>query len=295
MEQNNQLIFYGTGAAEGIPNPFCSCPVCEHARKVRGKEVRRRTMFRVNDQVCIDLGADAFAQSLEYGDLKHLQHVLITHTHEDHLNQMMIDVRHMAIERTEEPLHYYFTGDAFKIVDYYRTSSVAVEGMIPQFERDGIVQFHKLDYGKTYEISGLQVTPLKGNHRGTMGENAANYLVQLADGRLFYYGLDTGWYLPETMEALKGRGLDFLISECTFGLTPREPHPGGHLDASSCRELFPLLLEQGTLRPDSRIYLTHINHYTSNHQQLCEFFAQWDFVCPITVCWDGFQIPQGQG
>ena len=47
-------MFYGTGAAEGIPDPFCRCPVCENARKKGGKEIRHRTMFRVNEELCIE-------------------------------------------------------------------------------------------------------------------------------------------------------------------------------------------------------------------------------------------------
>ena len=26
-------IFYGTGAAEGVPSPFCDCPMCNYARE----------------------------------------------------------------------------------------------------------------------------------------------------------------------------------------------------------------------------------------------------------------------
>ena len=32
------MIFLGTGASEGIPNPFCRCRICETARKMGGKE-----------------------------------------------------------------------------------------------------------------------------------------------------------------------------------------------------------------------------------------------------------------
>ena len=30
-------IFYGTGAAEGVPSPFCDCPMCNYAREHGGK------------------------------------------------------------------------------------------------------------------------------------------------------------------------------------------------------------------------------------------------------------------
>ena len=53
------MKFYGTGAAEGIPNPFCGCYLCEYARKHGGKDVRTRSMFRLTPNICIDMGPDA--------------------------------------------------------------------------------------------------------------------------------------------------------------------------------------------------------------------------------------------
>ena len=38
-------IFYGTGAAEGVPSPFCDCPMCNYAREHGGKDVRKRSCF----------------------------------------------------------------------------------------------------------------------------------------------------------------------------------------------------------------------------------------------------------
>ena len=42
-------------------------------------------------------------QAIEFGDFTGLQHVLVTHTHEDHFDYMMMNVRKMAIERTRNP------------------------------------------------------------------------------------------------------------------------------------------------------------------------------------------------
>ena len=33
-------IFYGTGAAEGVPSPFCDCPMCNYAREHGGKRMQ---------------------------------------------------------------------------------------------------------------------------------------------------------------------------------------------------------------------------------------------------------------
>ena len=285
------MKFYGTGAAEGIPSPFCSCRVCENARKAGGREVRRRTMLRLDDAMTIDLGADSFQQALMYGDFTKLIHVLVTHTHEDHLAHMMMNVRNMAIRRGNEPLHFYFTDKAYDIVSFWRASSPINKGLTMMMEEKGVVAFHKLNFYRPAVINGCEIVPLRGNHIGNMGEHSANYLITLKDGRTLFYGLDTGWYLPETIQALSQYQVDIMISECTFGLTPnRSEHPQNHLDAFACMKLFGILLSQGTLRKNSQIYLTHINHHTSTHQELSEWFCKQDFPCPITLTYDGYEI-----
>ena len=56
------MRFYGTSAAEAIPNPFCSCYLCENARKMGGKDVRHRSMFRIDEETCDDMGGDALIE-----------------------------------------------------------------------------------------------------------------------------------------------------------------------------------------------------------------------------------------
>ncbi len=285
------MIFYGTGAAEGIPNPFCSCPVCANARRVRGKEIRRRSMLRLSEETCIDLGADSFCQAIDYGDFINLKHVLITHTHEDHFAQMMLNVRNMAIKRSREPLHIYLTDAAHDIVDFMISSPPIMKGMTGRFVEEGIVVFHRLEFGRAEFIAGMEVTPLKGNHKGNMGEYCANYLIRMTDGKMVYYGADTGYYFEETFLALKKVRLDYLISECTFGLTEgRGDTPGGHLDAYSCMKIFKRLYDQNTLSGASQIYLTHINHYRGTHVELCDYFEKQKFPCRIEVACDGMEL-----
>lgn len=285
------MKFYGTGAAEGIPDSFCSCLVCKNARKIRGKEIRKRTMFRLNKECCIDLGADSFSQSIEYEDFIDLRHVLVTHTHEDHFNYMMINVRKMATCRIKEPLHYYLTDKAYNIVDFMIKSSAIIKSETEHIIEQEIVNFHQLEFEKSLMISGMEVTALKGNHFGNMDENSANYLIKLANGELLYYGLDTGYYLEETFYALRNKRLDYLISECTFGLTEKRGNmPDGHLDAFSCIKLFEQLYQQNTITDKTKIYLTHINHYKGTHKELVEFFKHQKFANQIVVTYDGMEI-----
>jgi len=92
MSNIQKMRFWGTGAGEGIPTPFCRCRVCEYARTNKGKDLRTRSSFRIDDKVMIDIGADFLAQSIMYlEDTFDVSHVLYTHTHHDHFNQYIMN------------------------------------------------------------------------------------------------------------------------------------------------------------------------------------------------------------
>ena len=61
------ISFLGTGAAEGIPAPFCRCAACENARKVGGKEVRMRMGVLIDSTLLIDFSPDAFVEAMRFG------------------------------------------------------------------------------------------------------------------------------------------------------------------------------------------------------------------------------------
>lgn len=279
--------FLGTGAAEGIPAPFCKCPNCENARQVGGHEVRLRTCFRLTDSIMIDLGADAVMQAIKYGDLSQVNHVLVTHTHEDHLNLHML-LECLWAKDYRDTLHFYFTDKAYDIVERWRESPWILKGKVREFEEKGYVAFHKLEFEKKVEIEGIGFTPFRGNHRGNVNENSALYLIELGDGRKLFYGLDTSIYYPETLDALKGHHIDIYISENTMGTLECPPHLG-HMRLQDVRELVTTLCEQGTLDEQSVLYLTHINHH-STHQQNIEGVKKLHFPVKTIVAYDGLKI-----
>ena len=291
------MTFYGTSAAEGIPSPFCRCRVCENARTVRGKEIRRRSMLRLSDTLCIDMGADALQLAIEFGDFYDLRHVLVTHTHEDHFAHMIPYVLALSAQQPPEPLNFYFTDRAFRYVDFMRDNSPIIKGLTQTLEQQGVVAFHRLEFYQTSKIGGMSVLPLKGSHRGNVDELSANYLIEMPSGRRLFYGLDTGWYLDETFESLENADISVFVGECSHGINPdRERHPKIHMDAHSNILLLEKLLAIGAISPDTRVYITHISH-TSTHEELTAFFNDVDlpFKTPITVAYDGLTGPDGYG
>jgi len=279
--------FWGTSAAEGIPAPFCTCDVCNEAREKGGKHMRMRSCFRLSDKIMIDLGADAVCQARLYGNISEVEHVFITHTHDDHLNVHML-MEAFWSRMMRKTLHYYFTDKAFNITKCWKENKWILKGMVEKYEQENVIAFHKLEYGMRTVIGDIALTPFRGNHPGNMGENSAMYLAELPDGRKLFYGLDSGVYFHETFEALKEHHIDIFISEATGG-TQVWDGTKQHMCLSDVLTVMNKLYEQGTLSDRSVAYLTHINHSTS-HDDVVKAVENMGFPIPVTVAWDGLKI-----
>ena len=80
-----KMLYMGTAAAEGWPALFCSCPVCEHARRAGGRNLRTRTQALLDNSLLIDFPPDTYCHALRYGlNLGDIHTLLITHSHMDH-------------------------------------------------------------------------------------------------------------------------------------------------------------------------------------------------------------------
>lgn len=80
-----ELTFLGTGTSHGIPVPGCNCEVC-NSSDIRNRRSRPSVLFRVNDiQILIDTAPEFRLQALD-AKLRHLDGVLFTHDHSDHLH-----------------------------------------------------------------------------------------------------------------------------------------------------------------------------------------------------------------
>lgn len=292
------MLFLGTGAAEGIPSPFCRCKICENARKKGGKEVRMRSSFRVSKELLIDFGPDLFAGCVKTGtDLYDLKYLLITHTHEDHLDIGNLFLKPMISRGNGEKLHIYLNGDAYRFLEaidrmgYDGKQNFFAEEMKKDYE------FHRLEFFQKYQIGEFEVTPIKGEHPAHFEKNAAGYLIRQKDKTEFLYALDTGYYSEEALQFLKGHKLDRFILECTFGSAMRGDKPYSHLDLHSCIKLCDRLYEQGTLSDASEVYLTHINQeqeYT--HEDLEELCRREREIKPyrIYVAYDSLKLEEAQ-
>jgi phosphoribosyl 1,2-cyclic phosphate phosphodiesterase len=79
-----KLTFLGTGTSTGVPSIGCECETCI-SNDPRDKRLRVSIIIEHGGRtVLVDTSADFRQQALRYG-LKHLDAVLITHCHADHV------------------------------------------------------------------------------------------------------------------------------------------------------------------------------------------------------------------
>lgn len=72
-----------------------------------GKDIRTRSSFRIDSR---DMSPDVLCQMNKYGlDLFDHEHLLITHSHEDHFDIAEIMTRFMAVPVSNKPLNIYLS------------------------------------------------------------------------------------------------------------------------------------------------------------------------------------------
>lgn len=286
------MRFWGTSAGGTIPAPFCKCPVCENARIKGGKEVRLRSAFRIDSKIMIDIGEDYAVQAMRLGeDLSEVEHFLITHTHKDHFNTTMFWLRSVASAMPpQNTINVYLTDEAFFYVEKFMGDTPTYKKENEIYYENQSVRFKKLTFYEKYQINDIQVIPLKGAH-GTVNEkNSANFLIKLKDGKTMYYALDSGYYLEETFDYLKGTHLDILVGECTFPAVDSKDACPVHMDITSCVKTLDRLCLNKTIDEKTEVYLSHIEAKGMNHEQLQEYFERLGKDYSVKIAYDGLSI-----
>lgn len=234
-----EVLLLGTGAADGIPNPFCRCPTCTDHR-VRG-ELRTPTSVLVDGRLLLDPGPEAPRQVSRLGrDLVGLEAILVGHAHDDHLDPAVLLHRSWV---TDAPLR--LAGPA-PVVAWAR------QWLEPEQAEVG---FTTLTAGDTVDLAGYRVTALPAHHEA-FGE-ALCYLVEGADAVLLY-ATDTGLLPEPAWELLRGRRADLVLLEETFGA--RSDKGERHLHLATFAATTERLRAAGVVDAASRVVAVHLAH-----------------------------------
>ena len=270
-----RVFFLGTGAAEGIPALFCDCQICTEAKRRGGADKRTRSSILIDDVIKVDLPPDTLAHVHNYScvNLARLQHLLFTHSHDDHF--AVREIQYLSpnfAPRRKEPLQVWTTHEI-------------IRKMLPEmahFFEEAPLRFHPLVPFVEFVVGHLRVTPLTARHK--KDELCLNFLIRDGD-RTLLYASDTGWYDEQTWQFLEGAQINTSIIECGKGVS--KSSYDGHMSVDEVLKMRDRLLLTGGLASDAQIYVTHISHTgLLLHDQMVHLLAPHG----VQVAWDGLEI-----
>ncbi len=256
-----KLQYFGTAAAEGIPSVFCNCPVCEEARKKKGRYIRTRSQAMIDGKLLVDFNADTYMHSLRYGvNLSALKHLFVTHVHEDHYYPVELLNRRKGYSPIvlEQTLTVHGSED---LALYAKQEWQAVNADSNSLSEHNRVLFDVLRPYERTAIDGYFVTALPAEH-GT--PHPYIYIFE-KDGKTLFYRNDSGYLTEEHFNYLREKGIQFdLVSyECTWGDEDAKESVQYHLGLPNAITEREKLIANGNYKKDTVSVITHFSHNIS--------------------------------
>lgn len=166
------------------------------------------TTFLINDCLTIDAGSLAIALTTE--EMAAVRHVIITHSHNDHIACLPIFVAE-AFTHLDAPIIIYGIEEVITALRKF----IFNDHIWPDFEviklangQDATIQYTILEPRKTVDIAGLRVTPIPVNHVvptcGMMLEDEHSTVIFSADT----YTTDELWQIASQQANLKAIFVD---------------------------------------------------------------------------------------
>ena len=266
-----KLRYLGTAAAEGFPALFCNCEYCAEARRLGGKNIRSRSQAIINDDLLIDFPPDCYYHFLNNnieGDK--IKHLLITHSHRDHLNASDLECR-------VRPFAHNMAVETLGIFCSAGTASVI--GTAP---RGTVVTV--LEPFKPTSVGDYEVTSLPARHMP--GGDAVIYIIK--GDKTILYAHDTGFLFEENFEYIEKNGIcfDMISLDCTNVEIPISDE-GSHMGLENNRRVIERLKAIGAITDSTVKYVNHFSHNGNPIQHVLEKKAS-EIGC--FVSYDGCEV-----
>lgn len=275
-----EILYMGTGAAEGIPALFCHCRVCENARKQKGREQRTRCQALINQELLIDFGPDTYAHYLRYNfPLPDIKVLLVTHSHTDHFYVTDLGMRREGLANpVPDVLELY--GDK-TVGEKFNAEFSQNERVLRQNHFHEVAFFTPLGHPK-YEI-----IPLRANHG--KGEACVFYSIrERKTGKAILYAHDTGIFPEDTWDFLERLPVCYgLVSLDCNSMLGRDGR--NHMGYQDDLEVLERLRKMGRIVQNTVVVLNHFSHNSNvTHEEMVQATAD----AGIQIAYDGmvFQI-----
>jgi len=234
-----KVTFLGTGTSQGVPVIGCSCAVCTSEDK---KDKRLRTSVLLSDgttNIAIDCGPD-FRQQMIRAKVAHLDAVLLTHSHNDHIIGMD-DVRPFNFSsRKNMPV---FATDEVQHQLKVRFAYIFEKEPYPGAPR---LELHTIDKSTSFSINTIHLKPIEVIHgkMSVLGFRIGNF-AYITDAKMI-----------ANEEFLKLEGIETLVLNA---LHHQSHH--SHLNLEEALEWIERL-------EPKQAYLVHISHKMGRYEDL---------------------------
>ena len=251
-----EILFLGTGAAEGIPSMGCTCTNCQRARQQGGRLRRDRSALLIrlaSYHLFIDT-PPYVRHLLEQHAITQIDGIFLTHEHYDHAAGLS-EFRYWP-----------------KRIDLLATPTVYLRVQRREWgEHLPEIAFHlPVRAGIALRLDGFTLVPFEVEHTvPTYG------LAIFEQGHKVVIASDTSAHLSNYAFQLI-QGAEVLIVNTPFFTADRADHLDVH-QALALKE--PLGVKH--------LILTHINHHNKLHDELELFVSQYPGV---DVAYDGWQL-----
>jgi phosphoribosyl 1,2-cyclic phosphate phosphodiesterase len=249
------ITLLGTGTSQGVPVVACDCSVCRSSDD-RDKRLRASVLVETPGNVfAIDAGPD-FRQQMLRENVKHLDAILITHEHKDHIGGLD-DIRAFNWIM-QKPMEIYASEIALDTIRrdfFYAFEAVKYPG-VPQ------INLHQVNE-KAFRKQNDIIIPIKAIHG-----NLPVLGFRIGD---FSYLTDASYIASEEVDKMKGSKV-IIIN----GLRRKKHHSHFNLDESV------ELLQ--ALAPDKG-YITHISHQMGYYREI-----NAELPSGIELAYDGLKI-----
>lgn len=250
-----KITFLGTGTSQGIPVIACNCDVC---KSLDSKDKRLRSSVLIEDEIInlvIDTGPD-FRQQMLNAQVNHLEGVLLTHGHKDHIAGLD-DVRAFNYVQ-RKAIDVYARNDVHETLKNEFSYALAVE------KYPGVPEIHLHEIkNKLFKIKELEILPI----------NVMHYKLPILGYRIKNFTYITDANYIDDLEKEKIKGSEILVVNAL--------RKQKHISHFTLSEALKLIEE---IKPKTA-YLTHISHIMGLHEAVSKELPE-----NVYFAYDGLQL-----
>lgn len=256
-----EIVCLGVGSSSGTPVPGCRCPTCM-SPDPRNKRLRTSALVSVDDRVrfLLDTGPDLRQQMLR-ADITHIDAVLYTHPHADHLHGID-DLRSLCFLK-QAPIPVL--GNDMMITHIEQRFSYVLASPNGMWDKPVLSVQRITD--EPFIFQGVQIIPIPIMHGNwaTLGFRIGNmaYITDVS-------------FIPESSMA-RLQGLDVLFLSC---LRPRPHHTHFNVEAA--------LVAARRIAAGKTVFI-HMTHELEYHAFSKQLAREGDIV----VGYDGLVMTSG--